>query len=127
MRDLTERVTEWRVTGLLGQRRYGKTSVLRRVTADLSEVPPVWVDLHEVPSMADVAVRFDEALADTAGRFAENHNRRGSAPARLLNGGAPFYRVDEPATRQGGDRALRVHQSAPSDHLVVGRCSMKHP
>jgi hypothetical protein len=65
-------VTERRVTALLGPRRYGKTSVLRRLTADLSEVTPVWVDLYEVTSMADVAVRFDEALAATSGRFAES-------------------------------------------------------
>ena len=71
VQDLTERVTERRVTALLGPRRYGKTSVLRRVAADLSEVTPVWVDLYEVTSMADVAVRFDEALAGTAGRFAQ--------------------------------------------------------
>jgi hypothetical protein len=69
--DLTERVTERRVTALLGPRRYGKTSVLRRVTADQSELTPVWVDLYEVTSMADVAVRFDEALAGAAGRFSE--------------------------------------------------------
>lgn len=68
--DLTERVTSRRVTALLGPRRYGKTSVLRRVAADLTEVTTVWVDLYEVTSMADVAVRFDDALAVTSGRFA---------------------------------------------------------
>jgi hypothetical protein len=68
--DLVERVTARRVTALLGPRRYGKTSVLRRVAADLTEVAAVWVDLYEVTSMADVAVRFDDALGATAGRFA---------------------------------------------------------
>jgi uncharacterized protein len=68
--DLIERITGRRVTALLGPRRYGKTSVLRRVAADLTEVTTVWVDLYEVTSMADVAVRFDDALGATAGRFA---------------------------------------------------------
>lgn len=68
--DLTERITARRVTALVGPRRYGKTSVLRRVAADMSEVTSVWVDLYEVTSMADVAVRFDLALAATTGRFA---------------------------------------------------------
>ena len=85
VRDLTERVTERRVTALLGPRRYGKTSVLRRVAADLSEVTAVWVDLYEVTSMADVAVRFDEALAETSGRFAEAA-RRIAATASLTLG-----------------------------------------
>ena len=67
--DLTERVSERRVTALLGPRRYGKTSTLRRLAADLSEVSTVWVDLYEVASMADVAARFDEALASTSGAF----------------------------------------------------------
>ena len=60
--DLAERVSERRVTTLLGPRRYGKTSVLRRLATDLSEVANVWVDLHAVVSVADVAVRFDEAI-----------------------------------------------------------------
>jgi AAA+ ATPase superfamily predicted ATPase len=68
--DLEERITARRVTALLGPRRFGKTSVLRRVASDLSEVNTVWVDLYEVSSMADVAVRFDDALAATTGGFA---------------------------------------------------------
>ena len=68
--DLIERITGRRVTALLGPRRYGKTSVLRRVAAELREVTTVWVDLYEVTSMADVAVRFDDALGATTGRFA---------------------------------------------------------
>lgn len=69
--DLTERVTEHRVTALLGPRRYGKTSVLRRVAADVihSGVAVVWVDFYEVVSMADIAARLDDALARVPGRF----------------------------------------------------------
>src|SRR5688500_14299910 len=70
IRDLTERITARRVTALLGPRRYGKTSVLGRVAADLTEVATVWVDLYEVTSIADVAVRFDDALGATSGQFA---------------------------------------------------------
>ena len=71
--DLTERLTEHRVTALLGPRRFGKTSVLRRVAADLiaGGASIVWIDLYEVSSMADVAARLDEALARVPGRFAE--------------------------------------------------------
>src|SRR5687768_15063169 len=71
--DLTERVTEHRVTALLGPRRYGKTSVLRRVAADVigSGVAVVWVDFYEVVSMADVAARLDDALTRVPGRFAQ--------------------------------------------------------
>jgi hypothetical protein len=63
--DLVERVTEHRVTALLGPRRYGKTSVMRRVAADVGAagVLVVWVDLYEVSSMADLATRLDTALA----------------------------------------------------------------
>jgi hypothetical protein len=63
--DLIERVSEHRVTALLGPRRYGKTSVLRRVAADVAAagVTVVTVDLYEVSSIADLAVRLDTALA----------------------------------------------------------------
>ncbi|HEU5149996.1 MAG TPA: ATP-binding protein [Iamia sp.] len=70
-RDLAERITDRRLTALLGPRRYGKTSLLRRVTADLAEVgsDTVWVDLYEVSSMADVASALDRGLADVRGRL----------------------------------------------------------
>lgn len=67
--DLVERVTARRVTALLGPRRYGKTSVLRKVAAELEAAGTsvVHVDLYEVSSMADVVVRLDEALQSTMG------------------------------------------------------------
>lgn len=57
------RVPGRRVTALLGPRRYGKTSVLRRLAELCSETAVVWVDLYEVASIADIATRFDQALA----------------------------------------------------------------
>jgi uncharacterized protein len=68
--DLVARVTERRVTALVGPRRYGKTSVLRRLAADLTETSTVWVDLYEVTSMADLVFRVDQALATADAPFA---------------------------------------------------------
>ena len=67
--DLVERLTERRVTALLGPRRYGKTSVLRRVAHDIERAGAsvVWVDTYEVSSTTDLALRFDSALAATTG------------------------------------------------------------
>ncbi|HEY0518192.1 MAG TPA: ATP-binding protein [Ilumatobacteraceae bacterium] len=67
--DLTERLTERRVTALLGPRRYGKTSVLVRVADDLAKAGTsvVWIDLYEVTSVADVALRLDAALNGARG------------------------------------------------------------
>lgn len=64
VRDLAERLVEHRVTVLLGPRRYGKTSVLRRVLHDLEQVGPtaVWVDLYALTSLADLAARLDDGL-----------------------------------------------------------------
>ena len=64
--DLTERVTEHRVTALLGPRRYGKTSVLRRLAHDLTEVSTVAVDLFGVQTHADLVVRLAAAMRDAA-------------------------------------------------------------
>lgn len=67
--DLIERISSRRVTALLGPRRYGKTSVLHRVAAVLGDVGVtiVHVDLYEVSSMADVAVRLDQSLDQARG------------------------------------------------------------
>ncbi len=104
--DLVERVTSGRVTALLGPRRYGKTSVLRRVAADVTEVATVWVDLYEVTSMADVAVRFDDGLAATTGRFAST--ARGVAAGLAVNLGVVKVELTGPA-RNRPDPALAFH------------------
>lgn len=104
--DLTERITGRRVTALLGPRRYGKTSVLRRLAADLTEVTTVWVDLYEVTSMADVAVRFDDGLGATNGRFATA--ARAFAAGVSLNLGMVKVELTGPA-RNRPDPALTFH------------------
>lgn len=67
--DLIERVTARRVTALLGPRRFGKTSILHRVGDELEAAGTtvVHVDLYEVSSTADLAVRLDHALASVRG------------------------------------------------------------
>lgn len=67
--DIVTRVTARRVTALVGPRRFGKTSLLRRIAADLAEggTGIVWVDLYEATSTADIARRFDAGLAATVG------------------------------------------------------------
>jgi hypothetical protein len=67
--DLIARVTARRVTALVGPRRYGKTSVLRRVGADLTEVATVWVDLWGTTSVAEVAAAFEDGIAAAGPAF----------------------------------------------------------
>lgn len=67
--DLASRLMQRRVTALLGPRRYGKTSLLRRVTADLEQVgpSPIWIDFYGLTSLADVAAAMDRGLGATRG------------------------------------------------------------
>ena len=67
--DLAQRIADRRLTALLGPRRYGKTSVLKRVASDLSDVGPeaIWIDLYELNSMADLAGAVDRGLAAVTG------------------------------------------------------------
>jgi hypothetical protein len=69
--DLAQRLIDHRLTALLGPRRFGKTSLLRRVTSDLEAVGPdtIWIDLYELNSMADLAVAVDRALQAVTGRL----------------------------------------------------------
>jgi len=84
--DLVRRMQQRRLTALLGPRRYGKTSILRQVAADL-EVEgygTVWVDLYELSSMADLAGAFDRGMASTRGPLREAlHSLAGSLSLQL--------------------------------------------
>ncbi|MGH9267241.1 MAG: hypothetical protein ACRD0D_03595, partial [Acidimicrobiales bacterium] len=71
----------------------------------LTEVTTVWVDLYEVTSMADVAVRFDDALATPAGRFATA--ARNLAAGVALNLGVVKVDLTGPA-RNRPDPALAL-------------------
>lgn len=106
--ELTERVTEHRVTALLGPRRFGKTSVLRRVAADVIHggAAVVWVDLYEVASMADLAARLDEALARVTGTFAAK--AASIAAAASINLGLVRLELRAP-TRERADPLLTTH------------------
>lgn len=68
-RDLTDRLRQRRLTALLGPRRYGKTSLLKRVSADLAKsgTETVWIDLYELSSLADLAAAVDRGLVGVAG------------------------------------------------------------
>ena len=67
--DLAQRIADRRLTALVGPRRYGKTSLLKRVAADLEAVGHqcVWIDLYERASIADVAAAVDRGLAGVVG------------------------------------------------------------
>jgi uncharacterized protein len=60
--DLHERVVHHQVTSLVGPRRYGKTSVLRRLAWDLADTSTVAVDLSGVQTHADLVVKFATAM-----------------------------------------------------------------
>jgi hypothetical protein len=69
-RDLGERLASRRLTALLGPRRFGKTSVLKRVTTDLAATTgaeTIWIDLYGLSSMADLAGAIDRGLSGVGG------------------------------------------------------------
>lgn len=104
--DLVERVSEHRVTALLGPRRFGKTSVLRQVAADVADSTAVIaVDLYEVSSTADLAVRLDAALAVTGER--DDRLTRFAAAAELNLGAVRLELRRPPASRP--DPLATVH------------------
>lgn len=96
---LHEKLASRRVTALLGPRRFGKTSVLKKVAADLegASTSVVWVDLFEVTSMVDLAVRLDEAINANRSHFGQTV-RRLAASLEVAVGGVKlaFARPDRP-------------------------------
>lgn len=107
--DLVERVTQRRVTALLGPRRYGKTSVLGKVGAIVEEggASAIHVDLYETRSAADLAVRLDQALDATRGRV----RRQLSTLAASSSINLGLFRVEfarPPAQRPDPDASLHL-------------------
>ena len=88
VRDLAERLVDHRVTVLVGPRRYGKTSVLRRVLSDLEQVgpTPVWVDLYALTSLADLAARLDDGLDAVRGPLRQALGRVAAATSLQIGG-----------------------------------------
>lgn len=108
--DLLERLTSHRPTVLVAPRRYGKTSVLGRVAAQLDQtVTVVRVDLYELRSWADLAARLDDALVGVP-----TERRRGLdrvAAGLEVNLGVvkvSLTRADRPAADTTVDRLLEV-------------------
>lgn len=113
--DLVQRVTERRVTAVLGPRRFGKTTALRSVAERLSDTAvPVWLDLYELTSWADFAIRLDRAIAGVVGR---GSSAFGEIAAGLqLQLGVMGVEFRKPAA-QRPDAMLTVH--AQFDLLVA--------
>lgn len=120
--DLTERLTERRVTALLGPRRYGKTSVLRKITADLTHAGTLvlWIDFYEVASMADVAARIDDGLSRITGTVGQQLAR--VAAAMSINLGVVSFELRAPK-RDRPDPAL----TAQALMTVLTRHAVNHP
>lgn len=70
--ELTRRVTTRTPTALLGPRRFGKTSVLGRLAADLTEATTITVDLMPVQSSLDAARALLSALLDAGAAVSQD-------------------------------------------------------
>lgn len=102
--DLVRRITERRPTALLGPRRYGKTSVLRRVAADLAEVATIWVDLWGCTSVAEVAAEVERGITAAGMPFARQAQT--VAASLQLELGIVRASLSRPASRRPDYQAL---------------------
>lgn len=108
--DLTARITAHRPTVLVAPRRYGKTSLLGRVTADLEDtVTVVRVDLYELRSWADFAGRVSAGLGSVTGSRRAGLDRiAASLDVNLGVIRATFSRPDRREPDMTADRLLDV-------------------
>lgn len=108
--DVTARITAHRPTVLVAPRRYGKTSLLGRVTADLANtVTVVGIDLYELRSWADLAGRISAGLSSVTGpRRAGLDRVAASLDVNLGVIRATFNRPDRPEPDVAADRLLDV-------------------
>ena len=108
--DLVARITSHRPTVLVAPRRYGKTSLLGCVEALLDEtVTVVHIDLYELRSWADFAVRLDGALAAVPASRRRGLDRlAASLEVNLGVVKASLSRPDRPDPDLTADRLLDV-------------------
>jgi uncharacterized protein len=108
--DLVAQLTAHRPTVLVAPRRFGKTSVLGRVASDLHDtVTIVRLDLYELRSWADLAVRLDQALvAVPSGRRSALDRIAAGLEVNLGVVKATLDRPDRPAPDITADRLLDV-------------------
>lgn len=108
--ELIARVTARRPTVLVAPRRFGKTSILGRLDAELGDtVTVVRVDLYELRSWADLAARLDDALAAVPAARRRGLDR--VAAGLEINLGvvkAQLTRADRPSPEPTVDRLLDV-------------------
>jgi len=108
--DLVARVSAHRPTVLVAPRRYGKTSVLGCVEQRLGDaVTVVRVDLYELRSWADLAVRLDAALSEVPAARRRGLDR--VAAGLEVNLGvvkASLARPNRPDADMTADRLLEV-------------------
>lgn len=119
--DLVERITARRPTVLAAPRRYGKTTLLGRVTADLEDtVTVVRVDLYELRSWADLAGRLSAGLASVTGRRRAGLDRiAASLDVNLGVVRASFRTWNRPQPEPTTDRLLDVLVSHGSSSPTV--------
>ena len=119
--DLIARLSAHRPTVLIAPRRYGKTSVLGCVAAQLDQtVTVVRVDLYALRSWADLAVRLDDAMAAVPATRRRALDR--IAAALEVNLGvvkASLSRPDRPDPGATADRLLDVLVDHARDHPTV--------
>lgn len=101
---LTSQVTERRVTALLGPRRFGKTSVLGRLSADLRELSTIIVDLFGVQTHADIVIRMSAAVQEAVPQV------RDPAVEMSLQAGIDLFglqvKLASPPSKRPDERAL---------------------
>jgi uncharacterized protein len=122
--DLLGRLTDHRPTVLIGPRRYGKTSVIGKIASTLSETSTViQVDLYELRSWADLAIRLDDALVHARSTGRRTLDRlAGSLELNLGLVKASLARPDRPAPDVTADRLLdlivRLSQHEPTVLII---------
>lgn len=106
VRVLLEKAAGGHATTLHAARRMGKTSLLKqlRAAASQADMPSVLVDLSDVLSVADVAVRLEQAYRGLPGRLARIVGRElGGLGVTTPLGGVSVQR------RDAGDPIAAVH------------------
>lgn len=119
---LLDRAAAGRNSRLTGPRRYGKTTLLRRVLRDAGQqgLIPVYIDLYGVLTIADVSARVElayERQLDGALRRWFTALRRGLRPAGRVSAGVASVELattQRPAVPDDGARALLERLATPA-------------
>ncbi|MDA3928827.1 MAG: ATP-binding protein [Prolixibacteraceae bacterium] len=118
MKDLHNYINDGISVWLYSPRRFGKTSLVKKVFNDLEEVKTIYIDLYNITSMDDFAKRYARLLALELFDWKENIKELSKKLAANFKGLQPSVTFDEKGTPSFSIQANKVESQVDIETIL---------